>query len=35
LSLPIEDPLPLAKIVEAHDKVEAGGTGRVLVKVSS
>jgi NADPH2:quinone reductase len=33
LSIPIEDPLPLGRIAEAHDRVDAGSRGRVLLVI--
>jgi NADPH:quinone reductase len=35
LSLPIGDPLPLERIVDAHDRVEAGVRERVLLAIAS
>jgi NADPH:quinone reductase len=35
LSIPIGDPLPLDRIAEAHDRVEAGTRERVLVAIPS
>ena len=33
LSIPISDPLPLDRIAEAHDRVDAGARERVLVSI--
>jgi NADPH2:quinone reductase len=34
LSVPIGEPLPLDQIAAAHDRVDAGGSGRVLLAIS-
>ncbi|MFN8205706.1 MAG: hypothetical protein U0S48_24390, partial [Solirubrobacteraceae bacterium] len=33
LSIPIGDPLPLDRIAEAHDRVDAGARRRVLISL--
>ncbi|MEA2349755.1 MAG: NADPH:quinone reductase, partial [Thermoleophilaceae bacterium] len=35
LSIPIDDPLPLDQIAEAHDRVDAGTRERVLLAIPS
>jgi NADPH:quinone reductase len=33
LSIPVSDPLPLSRIAEAHDRVDAGARQRVLLSI--
>ena len=33
LRIPIDDPLPLARIAEAHDHVDAGARKRVVLSI--
>ena len=35
LSIPIADPLPLDRIAEAHDRVDAGSRQRILLAIPS
>jgi NADPH:quinone reductase len=34
LTIPIAEPLPLDRAAEAHDRVDAGARGRILLAVS-